>query len=85
MLQLIGLIHQQQMTKEGARVGHPHADLVLDAIAYMEEHYVERIITAALAGHASLTPKYFGTLFKDATARTITDHMLRLRIEQAKK
>ena len=85
MLQLIGLVHREQMTKEGIRVGHPHADLVLDAIAYMEGHYGEKITAAALAGRASLTPKYFGTIFKDATGRTISEYLLHLRMDHAKR
>lgn len=85
MLQLIGLVHQELMTKEGIRIGHPHAAAALDAIAYMEEHYAEPIRASQLAKRASLSPKYFGTIFKEATGHSVAQYLLGLRMERAKK
>jgi AraC-like DNA-binding protein len=85
MLRLLALIQRELVTKEGVRIGHAHADLVLDAIAYMEEHYAERIGTAFLAKRAALTPKYFGTIFRQATGRSASEYLLRLRMEEAKR
>jgi AraC-like DNA-binding protein len=85
MLRLLALIQRELVTEEGVRIGHAHADLVLDAIAYMEEHYAERIGTASLARRAALTPKYFGTIFRQATGRSAAEYLLRLRIEEAKR
>lgn len=85
MLQLIGLIHQELMTKEGIVIGHPYADLALDAIAYMEERCAEPIGVSLLAKRASLSPKYFGTIFKEATGQSVSEYLLRLRMERAKK
>jgi AraC family transcriptional regulator, transcriptional activator for feuABC-ybbA operon len=85
MLRLIGLIHGELLTKEGVRVDHAHADLVLEAIAYMEEHFAERIGAGLLAQRAALTPKYFGTIFRQATGQSVAEYLLRLRIEEAKR
>jgi AraC-like DNA-binding protein len=85
MLRLIGLIHSELMTKEGVRIDHSHADLVLEAIAYIEENYAERINSGLLAGMASLTPKYFGTIFRQATGQSIAEYLLRFRMEEAKR
>ncbi|WP_256757004.1 AraC family transcriptional regulator [Cohnella sp. WQ 127256] len=85
MLRLIGLIHRELMTKEGVRIDHSHAELVLNAISYMEEHFVEPISAGILAKRASLTPKYFGTIFRQATGQSISEYLLRLRIDEAKR
>ncbi|MEC0229960.1 helix-turn-helix domain-containing protein [Paenibacillus alba] len=85
LLQLIGLIHSELMSKEGVRIGHSHADLVLDAITYMEAHFTERISSGLLAKRAALTPKYFGTIFRQATGQSVADYLLRLRMEDAKR
>ncbi|OPH57780.1 hypothetical protein BC351_04545 [Paenibacillus ferrarius] len=85
LLQLIGHIHSELMSKEGVRIGHSHADLVLDAITYMEAHFTERISSGLLAKRAALTPKYFGTIFRQATGQSVADYLLRLRMEEAKR
>ncbi|MFC5701627.1 helix-turn-helix domain-containing protein [Cohnella faecalis] len=85
MLKLIGLIHRELMTKEGVRIGHSHADLVLEAISYMEESYPEPIGVGLLAKRAALTPKYFGTIFRQATGQSVAEYLLRLRMEEAKR
>lgn len=85
MLRLLGLVYEELMTREGVRIGHPHADAVLEAIQYMEAHYAERIDAQLLAGRAGFTPKYFGTLFKQATGTAVSAYLLRLRMEQAKR
>ncbi|MDG0794345.1 AraC family transcriptional regulator [Cohnella ginsengisoli] len=85
MLRLLGLVYEELMTREGVRIGHPHADTVLEAIQYMEAHYAERIDAQLLAGRAGFTPKYFGTLFKQATGVAVSAYLLRLRMERAKQ
>jgi len=85
MLRLIGLIHGELTTREGVRIDHSHADLVLEAIAYLEERFAERINAGLLAKRASLTPKYFGTIFRQATGQSISDYLLRLRMDEAKR
>lgn len=85
MLRLLGLVYQELMTREGVRIGHPHADMALAAIQYMEAHYAERIDARILAAQAGFTPKYFGTLFRQATGTTVSAYLLRLRMERAKQ
>ncbi|WP_168735518.1 AraC family transcriptional regulator [Cohnella fermenti] len=85
LIGLLALLSEELMTREGIRIGHPHADTVLDAIRYMESRYAERIDAALLAGRAGFTPKYFGTLFKQATGTTVSAYLLRLRMDHAKR
>ncbi len=84
MLRLIGLIHQLLTTKEGVKIGHPHAELVLKGINYMEENYNHKITVPLLAQQAMLTPRYYGTIFKEATGQTISEYLSHLRIKKAK-
>jgi AraC-like DNA-binding protein len=83
MLLLIRLIHQATTTN-GIKHGTPNADLVLQAVAYIEEHFAEKMTVPALARKALLSPKYFGTQFKQATGLSISQYILQVRIERAK-
>ena len=85
MLKLIGLIHRELTTEEGIRVSHSHADMMLDAIQYMKREFAGRIDLRTLASRAGLTPKYFGTLFKQATGQSVPRYLAGIRIEEAKR
>ncbi|BBI32909.1 AraC family transcriptional regulator [Cohnella abietis] len=85
MLQLIGLIQQELTTEEGIWIGHSHADLMLDAIQFMKENYTQKLDLPMLAMRANLSPKYFGTLFKQATGQSCSQYLLQLRMEEAKR
>lgn len=84
-LQIMAYVSQEVTTSEGVTVSHPNVALVLQSIQYMREHYAERISHSAMAAMHRLTPKYFGTLFKRVTGRTITDYLLKIRMERAKE
>ncbi|MFC6551574.1 helix-turn-helix domain-containing protein [Cohnella cellulosilytica] len=85
MLKLIGLIHGELTTEEGIRVSHSHADMMLGAIQYMKENFASAIDLKLLAARASLSPKYFGTLFKQATGLTVPQYLTGIRIGEAKR
>jgi len=85
MLKLIGLIHGELTTEEGIRVSHSHADMMLDAIQYMKENYASAIDLKKLASRANLSPKYFGTLFKQATGLSAPQYLTGIRIGEAKR
>ncbi len=85
MLRLIGLIHGELMTGEGVRVNHTHADMMLDAIDYMKSNFSASIDLKKLAARAGLSPKYFGTLFKQAAGISVSEYLTRIRIEEAKR
>ena len=55
------------------------------AIEYIKENYTEQITTPQLADRYNLSPKYFGTIFKAATGKSISDFVLDLRIYAAKE
>ncbi|WNR45326.1 AraC family transcriptional regulator [Paenibacillus roseipurpureus] len=85
ILRLLGLVHQELTTKEGIWIEHTHADLMLDAIQFLQQQYKKKVDLPVLAARAKLTPKYFGTLFKQATGQSVSQYLLRLRMEEAKR
>ncbi|MDO3676486.1 AraC family transcriptional regulator [Paenibacillus ehimensis] len=54
-------------------------------IAYMREHFHEKITREALADIAKLTPNAFCRSFKRATGMSQTEYLNRIRIERAKE
>ncbi|WP_438434218.1 response regulator [Gorillibacterium sp. sgz500922] len=52
---------------------------------YIQEHYTEEIELSKLAELVFLTPSYLSKLFRVKTGETITDLIISLRIEQAKR
>jgi len=84
-LRIVALAVQEMTNDEGIPKGYPHADHVRDAVRVMWKRYAEPITHEYLASLSGLSPKYFGTLFKGATGRTIAEYLLELRIERAKE
>ena len=56
---------------------------VVRCINYMEAHLHTPIRIRDLADHVSLNPTYLATLFRKETGHTITDYILRRRIDTA--
>ncbi|MFD1956417.1 response regulator [Paenibacillus thailandensis] len=52
---------------------------------YIHEHYAEELELQQLADIVYLTPSYLSKLFKTETGETITDYIIRERIEHAKR
>lgn len=55
------------------------------AIEYIKENYTEQITTPGLADRYKLSPKYFGTIFKTATGKSVSDFVQDMRIYAAKE
>lgn len=60
-----------------------HPKLV-GAINYLKENYKGDIRVPYLADKCGLSPKYFGTLFKETTGRSVNAYVLGLRVGEAK-
>lgn len=54
-----------------------------DILRYIEEHYHEKITLHDLAERSFYTPSYFSRLFKDTYSVTLTDFLIRTRIEKS--
>lgn len=54
------------------------------AIAYINEHYREKISVASLSQISNLSPHYFSRLFKKHTGNSPHQYLLQLRLHQAK-
>lgn len=61
-----------------------HVDVIQRSIAYIQQHYMERIPLEDIARHVSLSPAYFSRLFKDEMKTTFTEFLNRYRITKAK-
>ncbi len=62
------------------------AELVREAMAYVESHYGNPDLNlAGLADQFRLTAGYFGKLFAEQTGKSVTEHIMALRLEKAKE
>jgi len=84
-LKIMALISQELTTNEGIRKDHPHADKLLLSIRRLHEHYASKIVAADLASMFGFSPKYFGTIFKKATGLTVSEYLLNIRLDHAKR
>ena len=69
----------------GSRNSQPVHPKILYAMEYIRANYTQNITVAQLAEKYGLSPKYFGTLFKKASGKTVGDFVLGLRIYAAKE
>jgi AraC-like DNA-binding protein len=56
---------------------------VIMSLDYVYDHLQEKITLTDIATHLSLTPQYFSKLFRKETGITVTQYILRKRIEAA--
>ncbi len=61
---------------------HP---IVRKTIEYIKDHYTESICAEQLAERFGMSPKYFGTIFKKSTGKSISAFINDLRIFDAKQ
>ncbi|GIP19755.1 response regulator [Paenibacillus sp. J22TS3] len=64
--------------------GEP-ADMIAEAIHYIERHYASDVTIAQLAEKLGITPNYLSTAFHKKTGSTFTKYLTRLRIHRAKE
>lgn len=84
-LQIISYILAHQLGSHGIQRAAPHGAMLGDAIHYLRIHYDQEITTPMLAARFSLSPKYFGVLFKAGTGMSVRDFLLDVRIQRAKQ
>lgn len=77
MKQVLELIEKRQ--KEVSR------NLIHRVTDYIQEHYCEDISLDMLAGRYYVNSSYLCRLFRQSTGETLTDYMIRLRMEKAKE
>lgn len=72
--------------------GHPAAMLnpeiksvVQKAIAYLEDHFLERIALAQVASSIALSPYYLSHIFKKYTGTNFKRYLIKLRIIEARR
>ncbi len=58
---------------------------VMHAKAYIEKHLGDSVRLEDIAGEVALSPGYFSVLFKKETGETVSDYLLRQRLEEAKR
>jgi AraC-like DNA-binding protein len=61
-----------------------HAFVIKQSMAYMLEHYNERITLSDVAAHVSFSPTYLCTLFKTEMGQNFKGCLNRIRIEKSK-
>lgn len=81
------LIHQilYELEKISNQADHSLEETVKQAIAYIEEHYSEKIDLQDLASHVNLSPFHFSRVFKKQTNFTPHQYLINYRVNQAKR
>ena len=84
---LIHFYRQHSLTSsEHMRVPKPkHQDIVKNILAYFDEHYNEGIKLKELSKNYALSMRYLNRIFEKATGNTIINHLIKVRIEKAKR
>lgn len=66
------------------QINPPHStsrgELIEHALAYIDEHFQDKLDTAQLAHESGLSESYFRALFKDITGLTPLEYITRMRI-----
>jgi len=89
MLQkMLATTSHSQGTKEEAPVktlslGEDQQDFIHESIAYINEHFKEKLTLEMVASKAFMNPKYFSRMFKKETGMAFTAYIIQLRIQYA--
>lgn len=67
---------------DSPRTMHPK---IIKAIGYIQRHYTEKLTVSALSAKYSVSEKYFGTLFREATGQSMNSFVNSIRISEAKR
>ena len=62
---------------------HVYSKAVIMSLDYVYDHLQEKITLTDIAAYLSLTPQYFSKLFRKETGITLSEYILRIRIEAA--
>lgn len=80
--EILALLAADVLTPQGTAFAHPQ---IMHAMEYLRSNYTRNISVPDLAGKYKLSPKYFGTLFKAAVGKSVSEFVLELRIYAAKE
>ncbi|SHO48315.1 response regulator transcription factor [Anaerocolumna xylanovorans] len=72
-----------RILKEDTSVNANCREIIGKAKEYIKRNYVNEITVKELAGHFSVNPNYFSTIFKQETGVTLTNYLKDTRIEKA--
>lgn len=81
-LEIVAAMAEGNRTSVNTRPAHPK---IIYAIEYLRQHFQEPVNALWLSEKYGLSPKYFGTLFKEATGKSIHAFVMDLRIYAAKE
>jgi len=62
-----------------------HAEVIRRSLAYVYDHYTEKITLDDVAAYVSFSPSYLCSLFKDETGQNFKSCLNRVRIEKSKE
>lgn len=81
-LEIIAELMEMLGKRNETKMVHPK---IIQAIEYIKSDYSSNITAPKLAEKYGLSPKYFGTIFKEATGKSISEFVLLHRIYAAKE
>lgn len=81
---LSGLLESNESQKEAFTNMEFHLIKIRKALKYIQDHYQEEITVSQLAGQTGYSIYYFSRLFKELTALTPVQYVMRYRLERAK-
>lgn len=79
------LSHVLELAGEEQQAPGKSPSYIIDALAYMEAHYSEKIVAAELARHLNVSRTTLMTEFKKHTDRTLLEYLTHCRIKHAVK
>lgn len=80
-IEIVVLLLEQYGCDNVSNLVHPK---IKKSIKYLQDNFKQDIPVPWLAKKYNLSPKYFGSLFKIATGKTVSEFILDLRINDAK-
>ncbi|MCI9457070.1 MAG: AraC family transcriptional regulator [Oscillospiraceae bacterium] len=82
--QLIACLIRRHLWEESERsAGGRKVQMVMEAISYMEEHYMEEITVDSICAHIGFSKFYFCRTFREITGKTAVEHLNIIRCQKA--
>ncbi|MFB9277382.1 response regulator transcription factor [Cohnella cellulosilytica] len=77
--------HLRKMQETAYRRTFVYSETTNRIMAYIREHYADKLSMTVLAEQVHLNENYLSQMFKKETGKTITRYMIEVRMEQAKQ
>lgn len=84
-LNIVSICIAQRLTQNGLQKDHYHTKTINQAVEYIHMNYTKSLNTKDMALKYDLSPKYFGTLFKEITGIAMNEYTLNVRLVEAKR